>query len=88
MKKNESIWHRLTAGLDTKAKRTKLWYEIIPSVYALEAITLGRKRKFLGKTQCLILYRDVDKKCIVEWVLLSNLVNRDLSPILRLSPKL
>jgi len=28
MKRNESIWHALTAGIDAKVERKKLWYVI------------------------------------------------------------
>jgi hypothetical protein len=75
MKANESIWHALTAGIDTKAKRKKLWYEILPGALAYKAITLGRIRKFLGSTQFLILYHD-GKKCCIEWILKSQLLER------------
>jgi hypothetical protein len=79
MKKNESIWHRLTAGLDAKAERKKLWYLIIPCVAAIPAITLGRTRKgfwnWIG-TQSLILYRNDNNECVISWVSVLEICDR------------
>jgi hypothetical protein len=77
MKKNESIWHRLTAGLDAQTKKRKFWYEFLPGVCAFKAISLGRIRKMwlVGK-QHLVLYRNFEDKCTISWISESQLIER------------
>ena len=83
MKKRINIWHKLNGGMNANVEKTgirqKLWYEIVPGVCALEAITLGMIRKRFWNWQSdlyLVLYRDIDKKCIIEWMPESHLCNR------------
>jgi hypothetical protein len=74
----ESIWVRLSSGFDCVKK--KFWYEIIPSVAALKAVSLGRTRKSLfGKTEYLVLFRDDTCKsspCVISWIRESELCER------------
>lgn len=83
MKRGINIWHKLNGGLRTDVEKTgtkrKLWYEIIPGVCAFEAITLGITKKRFWNWQgnkCLILYRDINNKCVIEWIPESQLCNR------------
>lgn len=75
MKRNESIWHALTAGIDAKTERKKLWYVILPGIYVYAAVTLGRTRKLLER-QHLILFRNENSECKIGWVSESELMER------------
>ena len=70
-----SIWNILTAGIDINAKKEKLWYEIIPGLYAEKAVTLGRTKNTIFGKKTLILYRD-DNQCNVSWIKNKFLISR------------
>jgi hypothetical protein len=78
-KKNESIWHLLTAGLDVNNK-TLYWYEMCPGV-GFKAVSFGRTRStWFNGTEYLIAYRNslnsANPYIVVDWVNESLLVKR------------
>jgi hypothetical protein len=75
--KNRSIWGQLKSGFDYPKKA--YWYEIISGILAYPAVSLGLEHtNWLGIEKELILYRDENNECHIEWTRKSNLLFRYL----------
>jgi len=79
-KKNESIWHALTAGIPVNAEKKKYYYEICPGV-GFKAVSLGRTReRWLSSREHLVLYRNnlnpQNSYCYIDWIPETLLIER------------
>ena len=75
--KKDNIWVQLSSGLNCVKKA--YYYEIVTGVLSYRAVSLGRERiSWLGIVKELILYRDENDKCHIEWVRKNDLLFRFL----------
>jgi hypothetical protein len=79
-KKNESIWHKLTAGIPATATKKKYYYEICPGL-GFKAVSLGRTRdRWFSCKEVLVLYRNnlnpQNSYCYIDWISENQLIER------------
>jgi hypothetical protein len=76
--KADSIWVQLSSGFN--CIKYAYWLEVFTGLLAYPAVSLGRMRKkwWMKETQELVLYRDENNKCHVEWIDKSKLLFRYL----------